>query len=166
LTARFVVVEFGETGDGTDNIGGLVHDNNSGGSETRLVVLEAIEIHDLVIADVLRKDWSRRATWDDGLEVVPTTTDATAVLLDQLAERDGHLLLNSARVVNVARDTEKLGARVTLTTEAVEPFTTSSNDGWCHSDGLNVCDCAGASKETDSSWERWLQTRLSSLALE
>ena len=41
--------------------------------------------------------------------------------LDQLLEWDGHLLLNSAGVVNVSRNVEKLGAGVPGASEGGEP---------------------------------------------
>lgn len=47
---------------------------------------------------------SVRALKDLPLEVVPSTTDATAVLLEQFTERNRHLLLDDARVVDVTGD--------------------------------------------------------------
>ena len=41
--------------------------------------------------------------------------------LDQLLERDGHLLLNRAGVVDVSRNVEKLGAGVPGASEGGEP---------------------------------------------
>ena len=166
LTARLVVVELGETGDGANNIGALVHDNNGSRSETRLRILESIEVHELVVANLLGKDGSRRTTRDNSLEVVPATNDTTAVLVNQLAERDRHLLLNSARVVDVTRDTEKLGTSVTLTAEGIEPAATTADDSGCDGNGLDVGDGRRATEQTDSSGEWGLQTRLSGLALE
>ena len=117
LSARLVVVELGKTGDGTNNIGALVHYDDSGGTETRLRVLEGVEVHELVIADVSREDRGGRTTRDDSLEVVPAANDTTAVLVNELAERDRHLLLDGAGVVDVTRDTEELSTGVALATE-------------------------------------------------
>jgi hypothetical protein len=166
LTARLVVVELAETGDGADNVGGLVHDNDSRGTETGLRILEGVEVHELVVADLPGKDGSGRATGDDSLEVVPAANDTTAVLVNKLTERDRHLLLDGARVVDVTRDTEKLSASVTLTTELVEPVGTTANDRRSDSNGLDVGDSGRASENTDSSREWRLQTRLAGLALE
>ena len=165
LAARLVVVKLGETSNGADDIGALVHDDNGGGTETRLGVLQGVEVHELVVANLLGKDRSRGTTRNDGLEVVPAANDTTTVLVNQFAERNGHLLLNGTGVVNVTRDTEELGTSVTLTTEGVEPAATTTDDSGCNSNGLNVGDSRRATEKTDSSRERRLQTRLSRLAL-
>jgi hypothetical protein len=166
LAATLVAVEVAETADGTDDIGTLVHDDNGGSSETRLAVLEGVEVHQLVVANALGQNGSGRTTWDDGLKVVPATTDTTAVLVNQLTERNGHLLLDSARVVDVSGDTEELGTLVALTTEASEPVTAATANGGSDSHGLDVGNGGRASEETDGSRERRLQARLSGLALE
>lgn len=166
LSARLVVVELGETGDGANDVGALVHDNNGGGTETRLRVLESVEVHKLVVANLLGKDRGGGTTGNDSLEVVPATNDTTAVLVNQLAERDGHLLLDCAGVVDVTRDTEKLGTSVTLATEGVEPAATTTNNGRGDSNGLDVGDGRRATEKTDGGREWGLQARLSRLALE
>ena len=166
LSARLVAVEVGKAGDGADDVGGLVHDNDGGGTETRLGVLEGIKIHQLFVANLLWQDWRRRTTWNDSLQVVPSATDTTTVLVDKLTEWDRHLLFNGTWVVDVPGDTEELGTGVALAAEASEPVTTSSADGWCDSNGLDVGDGRWASEKTDGCWERWLKTWLSWLALE
>jgi hypothetical protein len=165
LPARLVVVELAETGDGTDNVGGLVHDDDSSGTETGLRILECVKVHELVVADLPGKDGSGRATRNDSLEVVPATNDTTAVLVNKLTERDGHLLLDGARVVDVTRDTEELGASVTLTAELVEPVGTTADDRRGDSDSLDVGDSGRASEYTNGSREWRLQARLAGLAL-
>lgn len=160
-----MVVELGKTGNGADNVGRLVHDDNGSGTETRLRVLERVKVHQLVVADVLGKDGGRRATGNDSLEVVPAALDTTAVLVDELAKRNGHLLLDSARVVDVTGDGEELGTLVALTTEACEPATSSAANCGCDGNGLDVGDSGRASEQTDGSGERGLQAGLSGLAL-
>ena len=166
LSAGLVVVELGKAGDGTDNVGGLVHDDDGGGTETRLCILERIEVHELVVADVLGKNGCRGTTGDDGEEIVPTALDTTAVAVDQLAKRDGHLLLNGAGVVDVAGDGEKLGSCVALTTKASEPAASSSADGGGNGDSLDIGNGRRASEKTDGSGKRGLEAGLSGLALE
>lgn len=166
LAATLVSVEVAETADTSNNIGTLVHDNDGSGTETRLAILEGIKVHQLFVADVLGENGSGRTTGDDGLEVVPSTSDTTTVLLNQLSERDGHLLFDSDGVVDVAGDTEELSALVSLTTEASKPASTSSANSRSDSDSLDIGDSGGASEKTDSSRERGLKTRLSGLALE
>lgn len=166
LAAGLVVVELAETGDGADDVGRLVHDNDGSGSKTRLRVLECVEVHELLVANVLGKDGCGRATGNDSLEVVPAADDTTTVLVDELAKRNGHLLLNGARVVDVTRDTEELGASVTLTTERVEPVGTTADDRRSDGNGLDVGDSGRASEDTDGGREWRLQAGLAGLALE
>ena len=88
------------------------------------------------------------------------------MLVDELLERDGHLLFDCAGVVDVARDAEKLSSRVAFAAERVEPLSSTANDGRGDSDRLDVRDRAGAAEETNSSRERRLQARLTRLALQ
>lgn len=117
LAAGLVVVELAETGDGADNVSGLVHDDDGSSTETGLRILECVEVHELVVANLPGQNGSGGATRDDSLEVVPASNDTTAVLVNELTERDGHLLLDSAGVVDVARNTEELSTGVALATE-------------------------------------------------
>jgi len=166
LSAALVLVELGQAGDGAHDVGGLVHDDDGGRAETRLGVFERVKVHDLVVADVLREDRGRGATGDHGQQVVPSAADTTAVALDQLAKGDGHLLLDGARVVNVAGDAEELGTRIALTAERGEPARAATHDGRRHRDRLDVGDGAGAAEQTDSGRKWGLQARLAGLALE
>lgn len=50
LSATFVLVELGESEDGIDHISLLIHNNNSGCTETTLPILEIIEVHKGVVA--------------------------------------------------------------------------------------------------------------------
>jgi hypothetical protein len=165
LAATLVAVEVAETADGSDNIGALVHDDNSGRSETRLAVLEGIKVHQLVIADRLGKNRGGRATRDNSQKVVPSTTNTTTVLVNQLTHRNRHLLLNGTGVVDVTRDTEELGALVTLTAKASKPASSSSADSRGNGHSLDVGDSRRASEKTDSGRERRLKTGLSGLSL-
>lgn len=166
LATRLVLVEFGETGNGADHVGRVVHDNDGSCSERGSVVLERVVVHQALLGSLTGDDGDRATAGDDTLEVAPATTDTTAVLLEQLLERDRHLLLDNTRVVDVARDTEELGAGVALTTEASEPSTTTTGDRWGDGDSLDVGDGRGAAKETDVGGERRLKTGLALLALE
>jgi hypothetical protein len=166
LAARFVVVELSKAGDSTDDICRLVHDNDSGGTETGLGILESIEVHELVITNMLGKDRSRRTTGDNGLQVVPTSANTTAVLIDQFAKRNAHLLLDCARVVDVARDTEELSTLVTFTAERCEPVASPSANGRCNGNGLDISNGGGAPEKSNCSRERRLKARLSRLSFQ
>jgi hypothetical protein len=68
---------------------------------------------------------NRRTTRNDGLKIVPTTTDTTSVLVDQFAQRDGHFFFDGDGVIDMTRDTEQLGTRIVFTTKRGEPVTTA-----------------------------------------
>jgi hypothetical protein len=42
-----------------DNTSILVHDNDGGSPEARLVIPKGIKVYQLIIADALRQDWRR-----------------------------------------------------------------------------------------------------------
>lgn len=85
---------------------------------------------------------------------------------DQLLERDGHLFLDGARVVDVTADVEELGSGVALATKASEPVAAAATNGWCDGHCLDVGDGGWTAEETDVSWEGWLETWLSLLAFQ
>ena len=64
------------------------------------------------------------------------------MFLDQRLERDGHGLLNSAGVVDIARDVEELGARVALAAEAGKPRPSPPTDGL----------------ENEEGWKSWIHS--------
>ena len=166
LAARLVLVEVRQTRNRLDHVGALVHDDDGGGAETGLDVLERVEVHQHRVTDGLGQHGDGGAAGDDAQEVVPAAADAAAVLLDEVLERDGHLLLDDDRVVDVARDGEELGAGVVLAAETSEPGAATAEDGRGHGDGLDVGDRGGAPVEAHVCRERGLQTGLALLALE
>jgi len=50
LSATFVLVELGESEDGIDHISLLIHNDNSGCTETTLPILKIIEVHEGIVA--------------------------------------------------------------------------------------------------------------------
>ena len=88
------------------------------------------------------------------------------MFLDQIFQRDAHLLFDDARVVDVTADTEKLCALITVSAKACKPARTTSTDRWRDSYGLNVRNCRGAPKETNIGGERRLEARLPLFALQ
>lgn len=161
-----MAVELAETSDRTHDISALIHNDDGRGTETRLAILERIKVHKLVLADALGQDGSRRSSGDDGEKVIPTTSDTTTVLLNQVSKRDGHLLLNGGGVVDVARDTEELRALVPLTTETSEPVTTTTTNCRGNRHRLDVGDGRGAAEKTDGGREGRLEAGLALLAFE
>lgn len=72
----------------------------------------------------------------------------TCVSLDELFQRDGHLLLHSAGVVHMTRDVEQFCTRVSLPAEAHKPRPSTATDGGCHRHRLHVGDSRRATKHT------------------
>ena len=108
----------------------------------------------------------RRAAGDDRQQIVPAAAHAAGMLLDQLAERDAHLLFDVARLVHVAGDAEQLGAGVVRAADAGEPRRAAAQDGRRDGDRFDVVDRRRAAIEADIGRERRLQARLALLAFE
>ena len=166
LAAALVSVELRQTEDGVDDVGLVVHDDDSSGTETRPAVLQVIEVHDGLRALLLVEHGHRGATWDDGLEVVPATNDTATVSVNKLSERDAHFLLNSDWVVDVTTDAEELGARVLVTAEAVEPACSTAHDRRADGHSLHVSHSGRAAVQSSVGWERGLHAGATGLALE
>lgn len=120
----------------------------------------------MIIADGFGEDGRGGAAGDDGFEVVPAASDAAAVFVNEFPEGNGHFLFDGAGVVDVPGDAEEFGAGVAFATEAVEPVGAAAADGGGYSYGFYVCDCGRAAEKPDGGRERWLEARLSGLALE
>ncbi|GMT31566.1 hypothetical protein PFISCL1PPCAC_22863, partial [Pristionchus fissidentatus] len=166
LSTALVLVEERETGDALHDVGLLVHHNHGGSSESGLGGDERVKVHQHVVAHALGHERNRGSSGDDGQQVVPAANDAAAVALDELLERDGHLLLHRARVIHLARDAEQLGSPVSLPSKAGEPLSSSAADGGRDGDRLHVGNSRGTAEETNIGGERRLQTGLALLAFD
>lgn len=71
------------------------------------------------------------------------------MLLDQVLQRDTHLLLDHAWVVYVSRNAEELGALVSGAAKGGEPGAAATADSGCDGDGLDVGHRCGATEEAD-----------------
>jgi hypothetical protein len=95
-----------EAGDGGNNIRTLVHDDHRARTETRLSVLQGVEVHpeteyQLILAEQVRiynlQNLVAGILWDnqhtassrhDAKEIVPPSSNTTAVLLQELSQRN------------------------------------------------------------------------------
>lgn len=68
--------------------------------------------------------------------------------LDEVFQRDRHLLFYSAGGVNVARDIEKLCAGVPLPAKAQKPRASAATDGGRHGYSLHIGNSCRATKHT------------------
>lgn len=79
--------------------------------------------------------------------------------LYEIFQRDGHLLLYCARVVNMARDVKELGAGVPLSPEAQEPRAAATTDGGCNRHSLHIGNRCGATEHSfETEGERQVNT--------
>lgn len=88
------------------------------------------------------------------------------MLLQQLLQRDTHLLLDDTRVVDVSGNAEQLGPAVPLASESGKPATASTSDRGGDGDGLDIGDGGRTTEETDIGREWGLEPRLPLLALQ
>ena len=80
----------------------------------------------------------RRAARNHRLQVLPAAAHAARVLLEEVAQRDAHLLLHDARVVHVPADREQLRPRVVLPAQRREPRRPAPQDRRRHRHRLAV----------------------------
>lgn len=134
-----------------------------------------------IITDVLGQEGNGRTTRNNGEQVIPTTTDTTAMSFNEFSQRNGHFFFDGTGVVDVTRDTEKLGTSVVLSTERVEPITTSiirfiilhvkkkyspSHDSGADSDSFDVSNGSGATIKTNIGREWRLKSGLTFISFE
>ena len=167
LAAALVHVELRQARDRLDDVGRLVHDDHRRGAEAGLAPRAA---QSKSISTSSQIDFGmhrhRRAARDDRQQIVPAAAHAAGMLLDQLLQRDAHLLLDVAGLVHVAGDAEQLGAGVLRPAERREPGGAAPQDGRRDRDRLDVVDRGRAAVEADRRRERRLQARLALLAFE
>lgn len=68
--------------------------------------------------------------------------------LNELFQRDRHLLLYSARVFNVARNVEELRAGIPLSAEARKPGASTATDAGRHGNRFHIGNSCWATKHT------------------
>merc|ERR1711959_551650 len=166
LSTRLVLVEIRQSANGLDNVGALVHDDDGRGTKTRLHLPQGIEIHEHIVADVFWKQRHRGAAWDDRKQVVPSSDNPAAVLVNELPERNTHFFFHRAGPVDVTTDAKELGSDVVRPSEGREPLWTSAKNCWRDGDRLHVRHGRWAPVEPNSCWERWLQPWLSCLSFQ
>jgi hypothetical protein len=88
------------------------------------------------------------------------------VLLDELLQRDTHLLLDNTGIVDVAANAVQLGTLIALSSEPSEPARSTTANSGGDGDSLNVGYSRGASEQPNISREGGLETGLSLLALQ
>ena len=108
----------------------------------------------------------RRAAGDDRQQIVPAAAHAAGMPLDQLAQRDAHLLFHIAGLVHMARDAEQLGARVVGLAEPGEPGRPAPQDVRHGGDGFDVVDGCRRAPQARIGGEGRFQARLALLAFE
>ena len=86
--------------------------------------------------------------------------------VNELSQRNGHFFFNSARIVNVARNTEKFGSSVVGPSERRKPRASSSEDGWADGNSFDIGDGGWAVEDTTVGWEWWFKSWLSGFSFQ
>src|SRR3984885_10023838 len=121
LAAAFVLIKIRQTRDGADDVGRLVHHNCRSCAEAGLELGERVEVHWAIDNLSGGNEPHRRPTGNDSEQIVPAAPHAATMLFNQLAERDRHRLFDVARLIDVTRDAEDLGAEIVGCPETREP---------------------------------------------
>src|SRR5579859_1122711 len=166
LAAALVLVEVGEPGDRGDDVAVLVHDDHGGGAEAGLAGGQVVEVHQGDLALFGGDHPHRRAAGNDRLEVSPAAAYAPEMVVDELADRDRHRLLDHAGPVDVAGRAHQLGAGVLRAAEVGEPFGPAAQDLRGDGDRFDVVDGGRAAVDAGPGRERRLEARLALLALQ
>ena len=130
----------------------LVHDDETAGAHDRTDLGEAFEVN-LRIEELGRDDAAGRTARLRRLELV-AAADAAADVEDDLAEGRSHRNLDEAGVVDLARESEHLGALRRLRTDLVEPVRTLVDDDGDVGERLDVVDDGRTVPETLHGRER------------
>ena len=168
LAAALVLVEIGNARHRPHDVGRLVHDDHGGGAERRFLVAAAVEIHQQRVGLIGPggHERHRRAAGDHREQIVPAAAHAAGVLLDQFAQRNAHLLFDSARPLDVAGNAIELGAGIVRPADAGEPGRAAPHDVGHLRDGLDIVDGGRAAVEAHIGRERRLEPRHALLAFE
>jgi len=160
LTAAFVLIEVGQTGNRFDDVGGVVHHDHGSCTQRGANFTQTVKVH-LRITDVFALHTRNGGTTrNNRQQIVPAAAYTTAVLFNQLLEGNAHRFFNGTRLVHVSGNTEQLGTSVVFTTNAGEPCTTALQNSRRNSNGFHVVHCGRAAVDTHVRRERRFQTRL------
>ncbi|VEU37183.1 unnamed protein product [Pseudo-nitzschia multistriata] len=166
LTAGFVLVKVREPSNRGDHVDGIVKHGNGRSSERGSKGLEVVEFHQRLVTKLLVHCRRRGSTGDTGLQGIPPVPHATTVLLDKFLQGNAHGFFHDRWILDVAGNTEKLGAAVVFISKPGKPRGTTPKNGWRDSDRLDIRDCGWAPKNANSGWKWGLEAGLSLPSLE
>src|ERR1700724_2897592 len=166
LAAALVLVKLRKPSDRLHNIRRLVHDDNGSGAKGALDRLQAVKIHQHCLADRFRETRHARTPGDDSQKVVPAAAHSAAMPVDQLLERNAHLLFDVAGRVHMTRQTVDLGTGVSRPPDPGEPRRTSAQYRRYDRDSLDIVNCAWTAIETNLRRKRRFQPRLALASFE
>src|ERR1700730_3404054 len=141
LAAAFVRVEACDDHERLGDGHRLVHHDDAGRADHGALALGSVDVHGNVDL-VGGQDGRRGAARHHALELAPAS-NAAAVLVDQLPERDRHRRLDHPRLLDVAGHGVEPRAALALGPEPREPFRTAVDDVRHRHDGLDIVDDGG-----------------------
>src|SRR6185437_7834633 len=166
LAAALMLVAIGDAGDRPDQVGRLVHHDDSRGAKAGAQLAQAVEIHRRIDDLLGRHHAHRRAARNDRLEIVPAAADAAAMAIDQFAERNPHRLFDVAGTFDMAGDAEQLGADIVRPADPGKPGCTAPQNIGRNRNRLDIVDRGRAAVQADIGRKWRLQPRLALLAFE
>lgn len=92
-----------------------------------------------LLGDLPRDHRNGTSTGNHTLQVLPSPSNSSTVLLQQLLQRYTHLFLHHTRVVDVSTDTKHLCSGIPLPSKSSKPRSTSSSNRGRHSNRLDIC---------------------------
>mmetsp|Transcript_4070 Transcript_4070/g.8194 ORF Transcript_4070/g.8194 Transcript_4070/m.8194 type:complete len:343 (+) Transcript_4070:92-1120(+) len=166
LSTRFMFVEMRKTANGRHHVHGLVKHGDRSRTKTGSLGAQVIKVHQGFITEGLVQDGNGRTTRDAGLDGVPAIAHTTAVLFDQIPQRNRHGLFHNFGALDMSRNRKELGTAVIFTAKRSKPRGTTTQNCRRDCNGFHIGDRRRTSKDTYAGGEWRLETRLALLTLE
>ncbi len=127
--------------------------------------LQCIKVHKNIITDTLGKKGHQGSSRNDSQQVVPTASHPTTMSLNELLQKNAHLLFHHAPLVHMSRHTEQFGTWVVFVAKPCKPLRSPWENCSCNSNHFDIGDCCWASIKTSICRKGRLQLRLALLPL-
>mmetsp|Transcript_13075 Transcript_13075/g.19572 ORF Transcript_13075/g.19572 Transcript_13075/m.19572 type:complete len:282 (+) Transcript_13075:359-1204(+) len=159
-----MLVEIRKSSDSFNHVDAVVHYCYCRRSKSRLYPLEVIKVHEYFFTNILGKNGDRRTSWNNSLEIIPTSNNTPRMFFDQIFQRNTHFFFNSDWIVHISRDSKKFCSRVSFSSHTSKPVSTPSENCRCNCNCFDVSHRGRASIQSHIRWKWRFEPRLSSVA--